>query len=415
MDLITAIVFLAAGAAAGTLIGWLIAKARHEARVIQLTERLNSHPAAQELIDTARSQFDQAAQATQAQALRTNNEQFLQLANNSLEKSVVAAQAEFERRHNQFQELVKPLTENYQKINPQIELLVKSGERIAQETSRLSSALRDNQQAGHWGEVQLKRVVEAAGMTPYCDFETQTGAGGRLRPDMIIKLPERRTIIVDAKASTQAYMEAEEARQNGEPEAVNAAWTRHSQALKRQVDDLGSKNYGDAVPGSLDFVIMFIPGDQFLAAALNETPNLIDYAISKRVAITTPASLIAMLWAVNHGWQQYRLAEDAVNIKQAGEELHKRMTTYMTHHARIGKNLGEAVSAYNSTVSSFDSRVAPQGRRFTELVTGNPEFPGLDLVDEEPRQSTQASTHQLTEQPEEPDHDPAAPTPPLGL
>ena len=387
---------LLVGLAAGGLAGWLLHSARaakesssQGAEIARLSGQLEQVATTEQMLESAKAQFSEAARLTAAEALQGNNDQFLKLANENLGKTLESANRELQQRHQQFQDLVKPLSENYSKLNPQIESLVRQSQTLATETGKLSSALTDNQQAGRWGEVQLRRVIDLAGMADYCDFAEQEAlAPTQGRPDLIIRLPEKRSIVVDAKASTMAYMEA---RMTEDQEAEQAAWTRHAQALRRQVNDLGGKNYGRSVEGSLDFVVMFVPGDQFLAAALSANPGLIEYAMTRRVAIATPASLISMLWAVANGWQQFRLAEDAARIKEVGEEMYKRLTTFMNHYARVGRELESAVSAYNQSVGSFDQRLAPQGRRFADLVIGSyAELPTPSAVDGVPRVSAYA-------------------------
>lgn len=383
------------GAVLGFAGGWVVRSGRagreqadQQAEIARLNGQLEQAATARQLLEQAKVQFSEAARLTAAEALRGNNEQFLKLANENLGRTMEQARGEFEQRHRQFQELVKPLSENYGKLNPQIDLLLQESSRITAETNRLSTALADNRQAGHWGEVQLRKVVEAAGMTNYCDFEEQAATDG-IQPDLVVNLPERRAIVVDAKASTAAYLEASEA---DEPEAANAAWQRHAQALRRQVDVLAGKGYGARVEGSLDFVVMFVPGDQFLAAALSVNPGLVEYAMGKRVVIATPASLIAMLWAVSSGWRQYRLTEDAARIQQAGNEMHKRLLAFIDHYSRVGKGLGTALDAYNKSVGSFDRSIVPQGRRFAELVVGGKtDFNAPAPIDELPRQSACAA------------------------
>ena len=431
MEIWVGLVFLAAGLGLGAILGWLIRSSRadnsgtyteserqaelanlhlaHEQAVAErnaewaesrlrheqelgakqeeisrLTGQLGQTKSAQEILESAKTQLGEQFKATATDVLQASNRQFMELSEQSLGKTMAQAKTELEQRHTQFQELVKPLSENYGKLNPQIELLIEQSNRVSTEANRLTSALTDNRQAGHWGEVQLRKVVEAAGMSSYCDFDEQgsVGAAQQARPDLVVNLPEKRAIVIDAKASTLAFMEAQQAE---DEDVAEAAWLRHAQAMRRQIDDLAGKNYGNLVEGSLDFVVMFVPGDQFLSAALGSNPGLVEYAMGKRVAIATPASLIAMLWAVNNGWQQFRVAEEAARIKNIGEEMFKRLTTFMNHYARVGKQLESAVSTYNSSVSSFDRRVVPQGRRFAELVVGaDVELSAPDIVDELP-------------------------------
>ena len=372
------IAVLIVGVLVGGVACWLIQESRAKSRLAQqeaghretaagLRGQLEQVETAQKILETAKEQLSETFQATASRALSSNNEQFMTLAQENLGKTLESAKGDFKQRHEQFEALVKPLTENYTKLNPQIESLVKESQNLAAETVKLSSALTNNRQIGSWGEVQLRRVVELAGMKEHCDFSEQTTVeGSRDRPDLTVKLPEQRTVVVDAKASTAAYLEA----QQTEDDAASAeALRRHAAALRSQVDSLAGKNYGAQVEGSLDFVVMFVPGDQFLSAALSAHPELIEYAMAKRVAIATPASLISLLWAVANGWQRYRIAENAEKIREAGEEMHRRMQTFINRYQDVGKRLESAVDAFNRSVSSFDSRVVPQGRRFAQLVT----------------------------------------------
>ncbi len=395
---------LIAGAIVGIIIGVVIGyiangardtrksatlEADHRAEVAELKGRLEQVHTTEEIINSARELLSTEFQATASKVLQSSNEQFVQLANENLGKTLESAKSEFHQRHQQFQELVKPLSDSYGKLSPQIESLTQQNHTLVRETVKLSSALTDNQKAGNWGEIQLRRIVELASMTDYADFSEQQTYNGN-RPDLIIKLPDDRAVVVDAKASLAAHLEASQAPDDA---AANAAWLKHARALKAQVDNLSRKSYGEGIPGSLDFVVMFVPGDQFLASALNGDADLIEYAIHKRVAIATPASLIAMLWAIANGWERVRLAENAENIRQAGEEMHQRMLNFINHYQRVGKGLDDAVKSYNSSIGSFDSRVVPQGRKFAELAKGDADtFTTPPLLESEPRQSRHTLT-----------------------
>ncbi len=360
--------------------------------------------------EAAREQIRDAVRASAAQAFQENNTSFLNLANERLNGTMEAAKGEMvqrheqfntamevnkgefkitmeaakgelKQRHDQFQELVKPLAENYSNLNPQIKTLT-------DQTSRLAGALSNNREIGNWGEIQLRRVAELAGMTAYCDFSEQTTLDSGERPDMIVRIPEGRNIIVDAKTSTQAYMEAQA---GPEGETNREMLVRHARALRTQVDELSRKGYGAKDEESLDFVVMFVPGDQFLAAALQVEPGLVEYAMGKRVAIATPATLISLLWAVAQGWQQHRIARDAREIQQAGEEMHKRLLTFIRHYQNVGKELDSAVKAYNQSVGSFDRQLAPQGRKFAGLTVGDEDsFPEMQALDQASRNSRYA-------------------------
>lgn len=386
MELIVAVVV---GFVVGGAVCWLVRGSRAKSRMARmeadwvkervalreenagLKGQLEQSDSAEKILEMAKEQLKESFQATASQALQANNSQFMDLAQENLGKTLEAAKGDFKQRHEQFEALVKPLRDNYEKLNPQISLLAKRSESIAEEATKLSSALTDNRQIGNWGEVQLRRVVELAGMQAYCDFAEQVaGTGSQIRPDLTVRLLEERTVIIDAKASTAAYLEAQQA---GDEEARDDSLRRHANALKTQVDDLAKKEYGAKVEGSLDFVVMFVPGDQFLSAALNANPELIEYAMRKRVAIATPVSLISLLWSVANGWQRQRIAEDAERILEEGQELHRRLMTFMDHFKDVGTRLNRAVETFNKSVGSYDSRVLPQGRRFAEMVTDKKE------------------------------------------
>ncbi len=382
MELIVAVV---AGILVGGAVCWLVQGSRGKSRMSRmeadwvkervalreenagLKGQLEQSDSVEKIVEMAKEQLNEKFQATASQALQANNSQFMDLAQENLGKTLEAAKGDFKQRHEQFEALVKPLTQNYEKLNPQISLLAQRSESLAEETTKLSSALTDNRQIGNWGEVQLRRVVELAGMQEYCDFAEQVSeSGSQIRPDLTVRLPEQRTVVIDAKTSTVAYMEAQEA---DDREKRDDSLKRHASAMKRQVDELAKKDYGTKVEGSLGFVVMFVPGDQFLATALTANPELIEYAMSKRVAIATPASLIALLWSVANGWQRHRIAESAEVILKEGVELHKRMMVFISRYQEVGNRLKRAVFAFNDSIGSFDSRVAPQARKFAQLTS----------------------------------------------
>ncbi len=364
-------------------------KAEHREAVAALRGQLSQAESTEKILETAKEQLRETFQATASQALQASNSQFLDLAQVNLGKTLEVAKGDFKQRHEQFEALVKPLTQNYEKLNPQIESLQRQNQILAAETGKLSNALTDNRQVGSWGEVQLRRVVELAGMKKYCDYGEQiAGSGSQIRPDLTVRLPEKRTVIIDAKTSTAAYLEAQQA--NDEEERA-ASLKRHAGAVKAQIDDLARKEYGTKTDDSLDFVVMFVPGDQFLAAALNADPTLIEYAMGKRVAITTPASLISLLWAVENGWQRHQIAERAELILKESNELQKRLGNFIDHYQEVGNRLKKAVEFFNKSVGTFDSRVMPKLRDFALLVKDrDDELPQLTRVDQEVRQSKYA-------------------------
>ncbi|MXX24177.1 MAG: DNA recombination protein RmuC [Caldilineaceae bacterium SB0668_bin_21] len=368
---------------------WVKEKASLREENAGLKGQLEQSNSAEKIVEMAKEQLNERFQATASQALQANNSQFMDLAQENLGRTLEAAKGDFKQRHEQFEALVKPLTQNYEKLNPQIDLLAQRSENLAAETGKLSSALTDNRQIGNWGEVQLRRVVELAGMEEYCDFREQEAIGdSQSRPDLTVRLPEQRAVVIDAKTSTAAYMDAQEAEDR---EARDSSLKRHASALKAQVDDLAKKDYGTKVEGSLGFVVMFVPGDQFLGAALNANPELIEYAMSKRVAIATPASLISLLWSVANGWQRHHIAESAEVILKKGVELHNRMMIFISRYQEVGNRLKRAVLAFNDSVGSFDSRVVPQARKFAQLSSNREDsFPELQQLEDQTRTSKYA-------------------------
>jgi len=220
---------------------------------------------------------------------------------------------------------------------------------------------------GQWGEISLRRLVELAGMTPHCDFEEQVhvaGEDGALRPDMVIHMPDRRDLVVDVKTPLDAYLAAVEATAD---EARKAALRRRAQQLAERVRLLSSKRYAEQFASAPQFVILFVPGDQFLAAALDEQPELLENAMRNGVIITTPSSFVALLKAVHYGWQNVKLAEGAEQIRRLAEDLHSRLGTFRNHLARVGAALEASVRAYNGAVGSLERNVLPGARRFVEL------------------------------------------------
>ena len=381
------VVGLVAGAVVVGLAAWLIQEFRWRQKNAELRGQLQSQQSAADLIQAAKAELNTAFQATAGQALQSNTSQFLELAEQNLGKTIETAKGEFEKRQQSFQELVKPLSENYSKLNPTIESLMKQNLEIMSETRGLRDALTDNAQVGLWGQSRLRRIIELAGMVQYSDFSEQESADeGDGRPDVTVRLPEQRAIVIDAKASTAAYLEAQETE---DEEQATAVLIRHAGALRSQVDDLAKKDYGSKVSGSLPFVVMFVPGDQFLAAALRERNDLVEYAMRKRIAIATPSSLIALLWAVENGWRQHHLAQNAEEIRKAGEDMHSRLLTFIDRFVTTGQRLDSAVRAYNDAVGSFDGRLIPQARRFAELQGRSQEdFRPPDFLETEVRKSS---------------------------
>ena len=344
--------------------------------------------------------------ALSSAALQANNTAFLELARETLGRTQQLSASDLEKRQLAIEALVKPLRETLGQVETkitaldktraesaaalaqQLQMLTQSQGALQAETSRLSTALRSTTTAGTWGELQLRRVVELAGMTNYCDFTEQTSVTledrSRLRPDLVVRLPGGQQIVVDAKAPNEAYREAASAPD----ETTRAAkLLEHAAKVRGHVDALGAKAYWEQFQPSPEFVVLFLPGDQFLAGALSADPELLERAILKKVLLATPATLIALLKAASYGWRQETAAKNAEEISAQARELYDRVCAFTDHLEKIGPALDNAAKAYNNAIGSFESRILPAGRRLEELgAKGNKELPSsLDSADQTPR------------------------------
>jgi DNA recombination protein RmuC len=318
-------------------------------------------------------------------ALRNNNEQFLNLARENLGAFQARADGELEKREQAVESLVKPIREALDKneqqvrrmeaerreaqgaLTRQLEMLSESHRLLQDETRNLVQALRRPEVRGQWGEMTLKRLAELAGMVEHCDFCEQESVdtdAGRLRPDMIIRLPDRRDIVVDAKTPLDAYLSAVEATDDA---VRKTQLERHARNVRQRVRELAGKAYWNQFTDSPDFVVLFIPGEQFLAAALEIDHRLLEEALAQHVILATPSSFVALLRAVAYGWRQEALAKNAEIIREIGQDLYTRLATFGEHLAKLGRSLDSSVQSFNKAVGSFDTRVLPGARRFVEL------------------------------------------------
>jgi DNA recombination protein RmuC len=346
--------------------------------------RLLSRRTARALADSE-ARLRASVQEFASAALRDNADVFLKLAREAFGREQASIQGTWREREQAFQALVDPIRSALEKseaqvaamererrdafvsLRSQIETLALGQSALQRETRNLVTALRRPEVRGRWGELTLRRVVELAGLSAHCDFTEQPSVGdgsGMLRPDLVVNMPEGRRLVVDAKTPLEGYLDAIDAPTE---ELRALALGRHAQQVEARVRELASKAYWSQFEHSPEFVVLFLPGDQFLSTALAERPELLEHALSSGVIVATPSTLIALLKAVAYGWRQSAVAENAAVIRDLGQELHKRLSTFVAHLARTGRALGSAVDAYNSAVGSLERQVLPGARRFTEL------------------------------------------------
>jgi DNA recombination protein RmuC len=344
------------------------------------------------LLDEAENKFTAIFKALSADALAQSNQSFLQLAQSIFDKFHKSAQSDLENREKAISELVSPVKQvlggveaklqelekvrlsAYEVLKHQVTDLVASQKELRLETAKLVKALRSPAVRGRWGEIQLRRVVEMSGLSAHCDFLEQVHLEGEdksLRPDMIVNLPGNKQIVIDAKVPLSAYLEALEA--TNETQRIEYLH-QHARQVKTHIMQLSSRAYWDQLPlaSSPEFVVLFLPGETFFSAALEYDPDLIELAVEKKVIMTTPSTLIALLHAVAYGWRQESLASNARQISELGRMLYKRLSDMGKHMNKLGRDLGVAVKSYNHTIGSLERRVLPSARKFKELEATSP-------------------------------------------
>lgn len=377
----------------------VLAETRMEESARQLMEQKT-------LLNQTRAELVGTFQALSGEALKQNNEAFLKLAAVTFESLHVKANGDLVQRQQAIDALVRPLHDTLQRYDEQLRLLeqsrqsayggldqhlkslAESQQRLQQETGNLVKALRAPTVRGQWGELTLKRVAELAGMVQHCDFIEQpsvTNEDARFRPDMVVRLPGGRQIIVDAKTVLSAYLDAHEA-QNDVQQAE--ALRRHAAQVKSRMDELSLKAYWTQFDHSPEFVVLFLPGEQYLGAALDQNPRLIEEGFANGIVLATPATLIALLRAVAYGWRQERMTAHAEEAGRLGKELYERMAVLAEHMNDVGQALGKSVLAYNRAVGSLETRILPAARRFKELgVSSDREILALEPTEVIPRKT----------------------------
>ncbi len=399
------------GLATGAFIIWAVMRGRRralETEVADLQTRIKNQDAValerDSAFEMATARLAKEFSEMSQQSLHSNSETFLRLAEQNLGAHQEKAKRELSEREKAVEELVKPIRESLQAsqkqitelenarseayggIKAQLEAMQINQKTLQQETKNLVNALRRPEVRGRWGEITLRRLVELAGMVEHCDFSEQVHTSGEeqnIRPDMVVRMPDQRQLVVDVKTPLDAYLEAVEAQDDAQKKL---GLERHAKNVRAHIRMLASKAYWSQFEESPEFVILFIPGDQFLSAALNEEPDLIEFALSQQIILATPTSFVALLKAVAYGWRQLSLAENAREIRTLAEDLHTRISTFVGHMNRVGRQLASSVENYNKAVGSLERSVLPGARKFVELgVHEKKEIEKLDTIDPIPR------------------------------
>lgn len=401
---------LAVGLAAGLVIGFLLGRARAASGTSEAAARLAHAEAraklAEEKVTYVEERLAERFQALSAQALDVNNLRFLELAETRLAAGRAEAAGELERRKQAVEHLIEPLKDTLARVESQlrdtqsgqraahaelarhIEIVRESNDQLRRQTTALVRALQRPEARGRWGELQLRRVAEIAGMQRFCDFDEQASAStadGTLRPDMVVRLAGGKNIVVDSKVSLAAYLEAAE---SGDPDHRSARLDTHARHVREHVDRLAAKAYWQAFSPAPEFMVLFIPGEAFLAPALERDPGLLEYAMRRRVHIATPTTLITMLRTAQYAWQQAALSENARAVFELGKELYERLSSMGRNMEAMGRSLSRTVESYNRAVGSLETRVLVSARRLNDLGLVETDLERPRTVEDLPRALT---------------------------